>query len=239
MIKAILFDFGQTLVDSADGFRAAERESQIKLFSDLAITSWEEFLSNYRRIRKEFHAKSNFSRKSIWREVYTYYGQNPHLKLIEKCEDDYWEKVKSETKPFPETERVLKDLSSKYRLAMITNTQGQKISMKHRINKHPEMERFFDPIIVAGEYGVPPKPDPAPFLLCLQRLGIGNSEAVYVGDDWRIDICGARNVGIQPIWIQHRSVRRSWPAVETSVPIITSLDTLLSLKGILLGRCFS
>lgn len=239
MIKAILFDFGQTLVDSADGFRAAERESQIKLFSDLAITSWEEFLSNYRRIRKRFHAKSNFSRKSIWHEVYTHYGQKPHLKLIEKWEDDYWEKVRSETKPFPETEQVLKNLSSKYRLAMITNTQGQKISRKHRINEYPEIERFFDLIIVAGESGVPPKPDPAPFLLCLERLGIGHSEAVYVGDDWRIDICGARNVGIQPIWIQHHSVHRSWPAVETSVPIITSLDTLLSLKSILLGRCFS
>jgi len=28
MIKAILFDFGQTLVDAADGFRAAEKAAQ-------------------------------------------------------------------------------------------------------------------------------------------------------------------------------------------------------------------
>jgi len=86
---------------------------------------------------------------------------------------------------------------------------------------------------VAGESGVPPKPDPVPFLLCLERLGIHHSEALYVGDDWRIDICGARDVGVRPIWIQHQSVHRSWPAVETSVPIITTLDPLLSLKSIL------
>jgi FMN phosphatase YigB (HAD superfamily) len=29
MIKAILFDFGQTLVDSSNGFRAAEKEAQV------------------------------------------------------------------------------------------------------------------------------------------------------------------------------------------------------------------
>ena len=28
MIKAILFDWGQTLVDSAQGFRAAEKQAQ-------------------------------------------------------------------------------------------------------------------------------------------------------------------------------------------------------------------
>jgi HAD superfamily hydrolase (TIGR01549 family) len=233
MIKAILFDLGQTLVDSADGFRSAEKEAQIEIYSELAIPSWEEFLSIYRRIRKKFHEKSNFSRKAIWQEVYAHYDQEPDMVLLEKWEDNYWEKVKTETTPFPETEQVLKNLSFQYRLAMITNTQGQEISRKHRINEYPEIERFFELIIVAGEFGIPPKPDPAPFLKCLEHLGTDHSEAVYVGDDWRIDICGARNAGIQPVWIQHESVQRSWPAVETSVPIITTLDPLLSLKGIL------
>jgi len=232
MIEAIAFDFGQTLVDSADGFRAAEKEAQTKIFSDLTVSSWEAFLSAYREIRKESHEMSIFSRKTIWLKAYTHYGKKPDLNLLEKWEDDYWEKVRSETKPFPETEQVLKSLSSSYRLAMITNTQGQKISRKHRINEYPEIERFFELIIVAGEFGVPPKPDPAPFLLCLERLGIGHSEAVYVGHDWRIDICGARNIGIQPIWIQHESVRRSWPTVETTAPIITTLESLLNMKSI-------
>jgi len=32
MIKAILFDFGQTLVDSTKSFREAEKEAQVKIF---------------------------------------------------------------------------------------------------------------------------------------------------------------------------------------------------------------
>ena len=233
MIKALLFDLGQTLLDSADGFRSAEREAQKRIFSDFGSPQWEDFISNYRRLRTIFQDRSNFSRRAIWQALYENYGREPDMKLVEKWEDDYWETVKAETTLFPETQRVLETLVSEYQMALVTNTQGQKASGKHRLSQFPELERFFKVIIVAGEAGVPPKPDPVPFLLCLERLGIHHSEGVFVGDDWRIDICGARNVGIRPIWIQHQSVHRSWPAVETSVPIITSLDPLLSLESIL------
>ncbi|MBL7204057.1 MAG: HAD family hydrolase [Desulfobacteraceae bacterium] len=233
MIKAILFDLGQTLVDSADGFRAAEKEAQVKIFSDIAVTSWEEFLSKYRELRKNFHKKSNFSRTAMWKALYEHYYQETDMKLLKKLEDEYWKKVKAETRLFPETYQVLKALSPNYQLALITNAQGENTWEKHRLRKFPKLEMLFKVIIVAGEFGIPPKPDPVPFLKCLERLDIDYSEAVYVGDDWRIDICGARNVGIQPIWIQHESVGRSWPAEETSVPIITTLNPLLNFESIL------
>ncbi len=44
MIKAVLFDFGQTLVDSAHGFRTAEKEAQTRIFSDVSLTAWKNFL---------------------------------------------------------------------------------------------------------------------------------------------------------------------------------------------------
>jgi hypothetical protein len=47
-IEAVLFDFGQTPVDSADGFRAAEKEAQARLMADLAIARQDEFLEDYR-----------------------------------------------------------------------------------------------------------------------------------------------------------------------------------------------
>ena len=51
----------QTLVDSADGFRRAEKEAQDRLFKDLSLTLKDKFLENYRRIRKQFHDRSDFS----------------------------------------------------------------------------------------------------------------------------------------------------------------------------------
>lgn len=233
MIKAVLFDFGQTLVDSANGLRTAEKEAQTRIFSDVSLTSWKNFLSNYRRIRKEFHSRSQFSRKSIWQELYFYYCLAPDLTRLETWENEYWETVKAHTTLFPEAERVLETLTAHYQLALITNTQGHQAGKTHRINEFSNLERFFKVIIVAGEGGVPPKPDRVSFRLCLEKLGIVPDEAVYVGDDWRIDICGAKDVGIQPIWLQHHSVNRNWPIVETSVPIITSLDRLLDLEHVL------
>jgi putative hydrolase of the HAD superfamily len=233
MIKAIIFDFGQTLVDSADGFRSAEKEAQNRLFSDLGLSSWNGFLSQYRKIRKAFHQSSRFSRKEIWEAVYIHFGNEPDTNRLELWESEYWKRVRTETTPFPETVHVLEILSKHYKLALVTNTQGQKASRRHRISLFPELENFFEIVIVAGEDRVPPKPDPAPFLLCLERLGIQPSEAVFVGDDYRIDICGATAVGIRPIWLQHQSVRRNWPEVETSIPVINTLNELLDLDRLL------
>ena len=226
-IKAIIFDFGQTLVDSANGFRRAEKQAQERLFKDLGLTLRDEFLENYRRIRKQFHEQSNFSRKVIWNEVYFYHCRPADPDLLARWEDDYWETVKANTKLFPEAEKVLEALNSQYTVALITNTQGQ---TTHRINQFPELEKYFKVVIVAGEGGIPPKPDPEPFRMCLEKLGLNPSEAVYVGDDFRIDIRGARDAGLYPIWLKHYSVKRNWPKVETTAPVISSLDELLELE---------
>lgn len=229
-IKAVIFDFGQTLVDSAEGFRRAEKEAQDKLFKDLSLTLKDTFLENYRRIRKQFHDRSNFSRKSIWNEVYYYHCLPADVDLLEIWESEYWDTVKANSKLFPEATQILETLNSRYDVALITNTQGQKSNGRHRISQFPELEKYFKVIIVAGEKGIPPKPNPQPFRLCLQKLDIDPSEAVYVGDDYRIDICGAQDAGLHPVWLQHRSVRRNWPEVKTDAPIITRLDELLDLN---------
>jgi len=58
---------------------------------------------------------------------------------------------------------------------------------------------------VAGENGIPPKPDPAPFRMCLETLGVAAGDAVYVGDDWRIDVCGSRDAGLNPVWLNMKA----------------------------------
>ena len=232
MIKAVIFDFGQTLVNSADGFRAAEKQVQSKLYANLGLTIHEDFLSNYRRLRKELHGQSNFSRKFLFHEVYYYYCLAPQEKLLEQWEFEYWETVKAHTALFPEALEVLQTLNAQFQVALITNTQGQQTEGTHRISLYPELESYFQAIIVAGEGGIPPKPDPKPFRLCLDKLQLLPEEAVYVGDDHRIDVCGAADAGLHPIWLKHHSVRRNWPEVKTSAPVISSLDQLLDLESL-------
>ncbi len=230
MIKAIIFDFGQTLVNSADGFRTAEKEVQAKLFAGLGLTIWDDFLSNYRRLRKALHDQSNFSRIFLFHEVYFYYCLSPDDNLLEAWEAEYWETVKANTAVFPEALDVLENLNRHYQVAMITNTQGQRRSGTHRISLFPEIENFFKVILVAGEGGIQPKPSAEPFRICLDKMNIKASEAVYVGDDYRLDVCGAADAGLHPIWLKHHSVNRNWPDVQVSFPVITNLAQLLDLK---------
>ena len=233
MIKAVLFDFDQTLVNSSDGFRSAEKQAQKKIFKDLSITSWDDFLSTYRRLRKQFHAESNLSRKTLWEEVYWQYCRQSDSSVLEKWENDYWETVKSHTVLFPEALSVLQNLAGRYKLAVITNTQAQAGPQKHRILQMPNLIKYFEAVVIAGENDLPPKPDISVFLSCLEMLGVDRSEAVYVGDDWHTDICGVTDTGFQPIWIKHCLLSRSWPDKETSVPVITSLDSLLDIDNII------
>lgn len=233
MIKAIIFDFGQTLVDSSGGFRAAEGEAKALILKDIFPEAdtfvREQFLSGYRRIRKEHHAASLLSRPVIWQAVYKHFEQGCDLAKLALWESRYWERVKEKTTPFPEAEAVLEELCKRYKLGLITNTQGQKHTEGHRLALFPQLEKFFQVTLVAGEGGVPPKPDPKPFRHCLEQLGIDAASAVYVGDDWRNDVCGSRDAGLHPVWLKHYTVKRNWPDVETIVPIIESLEALLSI----------
>jgi HAD superfamily hydrolase (TIGR01549 family) len=203
MIKAVLFDFSQTLADTAEGFRLAEKEAKTRLFADLELDSWGGFQTTYRNTRREFHGKSNFSRLTFFQEIYFQFGQEPDPAFLAVLENEYWQTVRSKTTLFPETEEVLEQLASRYRLASITNTQGKGTPGDHLINLFPELKNYFEYVVIAGEAGIPPKPKQAPFLICLERLGIDPCEAVYVGDDFEIDIRGGQGVGIQPIWLKH------------------------------------
>jgi HAD superfamily hydrolase (TIGR01549 family) len=233
MKKAIIFDFGQTLVDSSGGFHSAEKKAEQIIFDNLKLTSWPDFIANYRKVRTKFKENSNFSRRLMWQEVYSVFNQQYNAELLERWEQEYWQTVIKQTEPFPETEIVLKELYSGYLLAVITNTQGQVKSGNHRITLMPQLEKFFKIIIVAGESGIPPKPDPWSFSMCLEKLGVTGDQAVYIGDDWHIDIAGARRAGIQPIWLKHYLVKRNWPDIQDTVPVINSLNQLLDLKGVL------
>ena len=233
-IKAVLFDFGQTLVDSADGFRTAEKMAKETLFADIfgnqKAHRWDQFVSQYRAVRKAFHDRSNFSRPSIWQSVYERFGRKPKSRQLAAWERTYWETVKSKTRPFPETLQVLDALSRNYRLGLITNTQGQKAEGTHRIALFPQIERFFETIIVAGEGGLPPKPARRAFEAALEAMKILPAEAIYVGDDWRNDICGARDAGLQPVWLKHHSVRRNWPEGNGGVVVINDLRKLIEIN---------
>jgi len=62
------------------------------------------------------------------------------------------------------------------------------------------LDPYLDLVVTSKEAGAD-KPEPPIFLLALDRAGVNAAAAIYVGDQYDIDVVGARGVGIKPILI--------------------------------------
>ena len=83
------------------------------------------------------------------------------------------------------------------------------------------LESYINFTVTSVEVGAD-KPEPPIFLAALQRAGVDASEAVHVGDQYKLDIIGARGVGITPILIDRYDL---YPEVS-DCPRINSLTKL-------------
>jgi len=84
------------------------------------------------------------------------------------------------------------------------------------------LESYLDFVVNPQEVGVD-KPDPRFFLAALECAGVSASEAVHVGDQYEVDVVGARGVGISPILIDRYSL---YPEVS-DCPRISSLTEVV------------
>ena len=83
------------------------------------------------------------------------------------------------------------------------------------------LDSYIDFIVTSGEAGAD-KPQPQIFLVALERAGVEASEAVHVGDQYKLDAVGAMGVGIKPILIDRNNL---YPEVS-DCPRIHSLSEL-------------
>jgi len=81
-------------------------------------------------------------------------------------------------------------------LGLLTNVAKDMNSICRQLGLEP----YLDFVVTSKEVGVD-KPEPLIFLTALQRAKVSASEAVHIGDQYKLDVVGARRVGITPILI--------------------------------------
>lgn len=62
------------------------------------------------------------------------------------------------------------------------------------------LAHHFKVSLAAGAFGRA-KPDPSIFLAACEALGVQPHEAVYVGDDLKLDVEGAQRAGLRAVWL--------------------------------------
>jgi len=84
------------------------------------------------------------------------------------------------------------------------------------------LEPFLNVVVTAKDIGVG-KPDPLIFRAALKQAKVAAKAAIYVGDQYELDVVGARKVGIRPILIDRYGI-----ITETlDCPVIHSLSEVL------------
>jgi putative hydrolase of the HAD superfamily len=105
-------------------------------------------------------------------------------------------------------------------MGLLTNASRGLVSVYAELGLGPYLD-----FVVTSEEAGGDKPQPPIFLMALEQAGVEPAEAYHVGDQYNIDIAGARGVGIGPVLIDRYE---QYPDV-TDCPRIQDLGELVSL----------
>jgi HAD superfamily hydrolase (TIGR01509 family) len=99
----------------------------------------------------------------------------------------------------PGIQEALCILRPQYRLVLATNAAESGAFLVREALRRVGLEELFHAVFTAQELGVR-KPDPAFFAAVLREIGCTPPQAVMIGDDYPVDVAGAKGVGMLAIW---------------------------------------
>lgn len=120
---------------------------------------------------------------------------------------------------YPEAAGVLAALAGRYRIAMVSNADDGPL---RAALARCRLDRFFD-AVVSSESARAYKPHPRIFRTALKALSLSPREVVHVGDSVPVDVKGALNAGILPIWVRRES---GWRRMGPPTVTVTDLRPL-------------
>ena len=184
MIKAILFDIDGVLVDSKDtntkfyqdllkesGYKTPPKKEASKVFY---MTMWD----GIKFLTKE---KSERKIRKIWNLGHKFRYPIEMVKIPKH------------------SKKVIKSLSRKYKLGIVTSRIREGVQEYFRLSK---MQKYFD-IVVSFEDFTKPKPHPESLLIAVKKLKIRPEEAVYIGDS-ELDVKAAKSAGMHCIGFRYK-----------------------------------
>lgn len=205
MIRAVLFDLDNTLVDFLRMKRLASGEAaraMVAAGADFPFgpdEAGERLYAHYldHGIESDdafttFLAAHNRARLA--------YGQNVHDRILAAGVQTYVRAKELFLQPYPGVRRTLVELVRRgLRLGVVTDAPRLKGWMRLQ---HLGLAEFFD-VVVAFDDTSQRKPDPAPFRAAIDVLGLKPLEVLFVGDWPERDVAGAKAVGLRTCFARY------------------------------------
>lgn len=217
MIKAVLFDFDETLQD-----RTAAFEKYMDTFFSEFCPELDFAEREKRKEDMRVTGKGGYVNREEWYQglIDMWGWQNAPSKTV--LANHYDRRFGDHNVIFPHSLPLLKELKAHgYTTGVITN--GPSALQNHKMDTSG-LRPYCDIVVVSGDVGVH-KPDPALFGYTAELLGLECSQCTYVGDHPVNDIQGALAAGMH-------AVRMNWGwfkdcDLRPDVPVITDIIDVL------------
>jgi len=200
MIKAVLFDLDNTLID----FMRMKRnscEAAISAMIDAGLK-----INNEKALKKLFklYDQHGLEEKTIFQKFLKEEYKKIDYRILANAIVEYRKVRASYLQPYPHTDYVLIKLKSKgIKLAIVTDAPRLKAWLRLMAMK---IGNFFD-IVVAFEDTKELKPSNLPFKVALKKLKLKPEQCLMVGDLPHRDIEGAKKLGIKTCFAKYGNAK--------------------------------
>jgi len=230
-IRAVLFDLGGTLVDERDF--AGWAELARKVYLDLTPDEVGHAFAEVERLvdAEPISLPREEMGVEFWRRVLaSASGEAVSLGTAARFVAALSDGRDPPMALYSDARRCLDQLvAERRRLAVVSNSTSE--ASVRRILDRVGILSYFEKVLSSGTEGVA-KPAPEIFRRAVARLGVGGSEALFVGNLPHTDALGARSAGLHAIWLN-----REGTGFGEDPPEITSLlEVSLVLRQLEGGR---
>ena len=217
MIKAVLFDFDETLQDRTLAF-----ENYMETFLN---TFRPELSEEEREVCKEdmrITGKGGYVNRVDWYNQLIDMWNWKDAPPAEELAHHYDYKFGDHNVVFKNSKTVLRELKKRgYITGVVTN--GPSYLQNHKMDTSG-LREFCDIVVVSGDVGVH-KPDPELFRYTAKLLSLKPEECIYVGDHPINDIKGALDAGMKAIrmnfgWFKGQDLRPDVPVIEDIIEVL-------------------
>lgn len=201
MIREVIFDIDGTLYDYDSGHEIGMKAMEEYAEKELGISK-EEFRGAYKRLNQKITARLGKSSATIHsrsirlQNILEEYGKPlfPHIRNLYRL---YWDGLLDNSQPEPGSLACMKELRD------LGLTIGIGTDMTAMI-QYEKLEVFgFGPYInhiVTSQEAGEEKPSKAIMELCVEKSGFKPQECLFVGDNFKKDVKGALDVGMNAVW---------------------------------------
>lgn len=233
-IEAIIFDWGNTLVD----YPLERQAEQVAWLSAFLVQVAKQFSAPFRTELERLSA-SESALLEFNQELPDYAVRNFEKRLREALpmgfsshvasvvERQLCERLFSAAKPVEGAAHVLQELCRMgFRVGVVSNTPWGTTARQWRgeLDNYEFFRNHCVTAVFCGDVGFR-KPHPAPLLACVHKLQSSPAKTLVVGDGLNSDIAGARAAGCIGVWFDRIQARTAGP----DQPSITSLSEVLAL----------